>query len=323
MNSLRFKWFGVLVLACAGLVSLAEAQTYPTRSVRIIVPFSPGGGTDTFARVIAQKMQERLGQPFVVENRPGAAGNIGADLVAKAPADGYTLLLAQDSLAIVPHLSKALPFDVNKDFAPIGIGVFMPMMLVAANGVPATSLAELIAHAKAHPGKLTYGTPGAGTAHHLNFEALLSRAGLQMVHVPYKGATPMMTDLVSGTVQVAFSALSSTLPFASGGKILILAIADHERAPQFRDVPTIAESLPGYTAHVWFGLMAPTGTAPAIVQRLADEQRAIVNLPDVRERLEGMGYKVRPTATAEMRTIMRSEYEKWGELIRSVGIKPE
>jgi tripartite-type tricarboxylate transporter receptor subunit TctC len=319
----RFKWLGVFALACAGILPVAEAQTYPTRSVRIIVPFSPGGGTDTFARVIAQKMQERLGQPFVVENRPGAAGNIGADLVAKAPADGYTLLLAQDSLAIVPYLSKSLPFDVNKDFAPIGIGVFMPMMLVAANSVPATTLAELIAHAKANPGKLAYGTPGSGTAHHLNFEALLSRAGLQMVHVPYKGAAPMMTDLVSGAVQVAFSALSSTLPFATGGKIRILAIADLERAPQFRDVPTIAESLPGYTAHVWFGLMAPTGTAPAIVQRLSDEQRAIVNLPDVRERLEGMGYKVRPTAPAEMLTIMRSEYEKWGELIRRVGIKPE
>lgn len=319
----RLKWFGVLVLACAGFVAVAQAQTYPTRSVRVIVPFSPGGGTDTFARVIAQKMQERLGQPFVVENRPGAAGNIGADLVAKAPADGYTLLLAQDSLAIVPYLSKSLPFDVNKDFAPVGIGVFMPMMLVTANGVPATTLGELIAHAKANPGQLAYGTPGSGTAHHLNFEALLKRTGLQMVHVPYKGATPMMSDLVSGAVQVAFSALSSTLPFATGGKVRILAIADLERAPQFRDVPAIAESLPGYTAQVWFGLMAPAGTAPAIIQRLSDEQRAIVNLPDVRERLEGMGYKVRPTTPVEMQSIMRSEYEKWGELIRAVGIKPE
>ncbi|MFM7569596.1 MAG: Bug family tripartite tricarboxylate transporter substrate binding protein [Betaproteobacteria bacterium] len=319
----RFKWFGVLALAFAGLVPVVQAQSYPARPVRVIVPFSPGGGTDTFARVVAQKLQERLGQPFVVENRPGAAGNIGADLVAKAPADGYTLLLAQDSLAIVPYLSKSLPFDVNKDFSPIGIGVFMPMTLVAANGVPATTLAELIAHAKANPGKLAYGTPGSGTAHHLNFEALLSRTGLQMVHVPYKGAAPMMADLVSGAVQVGFSALSSTLPFATGGKIRILAIADLERAPQFRDVPAIAESLPGYTAHVWFGLMAPAGTPASITQRLSDEQRAIVNLPDVRERLEGMGYKVRPTSPAEMQTIMRSEYEKWGEVIRTVGIKPE
>ena len=168
------------LLTCAAFAIAplsAMAQVYPDKPIRIIVPFSPGGGTDTFGRVIGQKLQERLGQPVVVENRPGAAGNIGADIVAKANPDGYTLLLAQDSLAIVPWLSKSLPFDPMKDFAPIGVGVFMPMMLVVANKVPANSLRELIEYARANPDKLAYGTPGAGTAHHLNFELFLMKIG--------------------------------------------------------------------------------------------------------------------------------------------------
>lgn len=299
------------------------AQGYPDKRIRIIVPFSPGGGTDTFGRIVGQKLQERLGQPVVVENRPGAAGNIGADAVAKASPDGYTLLLAQDSLAIVPWLSKSLPFDPMKDFAPIGVGVFMPMMLVSANSLSVTSLRELIAYTKANPGKLAYGTPGAGTAHHLNFELFLTRIGGTMVHVPYKGATPMMADLMSGNLQVAFSALSSAMPLVAGGKIRVLAVANEERVPQLRDVSAISESLPGYTAHVWFGLMAPARTPAAITGKLSDELRAIVNLPDIRERLTNLGYQVKPTTPAEMTKLMADEYEKWGQVIKTAGIKPE
>lgn len=314
------------LLTCAAFAIApvsAMAEAYPDKPIRIIVPFSPGGGTDTFGRVIGQKLQERLGQPVVVENRPGAAGNIGADIVAKASPDGYTLLLAQDSLAIVPWLSKSLPFDPMKDFAPIGVGVFMPMMLVAANNLPVSSLRELIEYARANPGKLAYGTPGAGTAHHLNFELFLTKIGARMVHVPYKGATPMMSDLVSGNLQVAFSALSSAMPLVTGGKLRVLAVADNERAPQLREIPTIGESLPGYTAHVWFGLMAPARTPEAITNKLSAELRAVVNLPDVRERLTGMGYQVKPTTPAEMTKLMASEYEKWGQVIRAAGVKAE
>ena len=301
----------------------AIAQTYPDKSIRIIVPFSPGGGTDTFGRIVAQKLQERLGQSVVVENRPGAGGNIGADAVAKASPDGYTLLLAQDSLAIVPWLSKALPFDPIKDFAPIGVGVFMPMMLVSANNLPVTTLSELITYAKANPGKLAYGTPGAGTAHHLNFELFLSRIGATMVHVPYKGAAPMTADLVSGNLQVAFSALSSAMPLVAGGKMRVLAVADQERVPQLRDVPAINETLPGYTAHVWFGLMAPARTPATITNKLSEELRTIMNLPDVRERLGSLGYQVKPTTPAQMTRLMADEYEKWGQVIKAAGIKPE
>jgi tripartite-type tricarboxylate transporter receptor subunit TctC len=297
--------------------------TYPTKSIRLIIPFSPGGGTDTFGRIVGQKLQERLGQAVVVENKPGAGGNIGADMVAKSSPDGYTLLLAQDSLAVVPWLFKSLPFDVTKDFAPIGIGVFMPMVLVTSNKLPATSLSELVAYAKANPGKLSYGSPGTGTAHHLNFETFLTLTGTQMVHVPYKGATPMMADLTSGNVDVAFSAVSSAQPMLQANRIRILAVADRARLPQMKEVPAIAETYPGYMANVWFGLMAPAGTPQDITNKLSAEMREVLNLPDVRERLTGLGYQIKPTTPDEMRHIMNAEYEKWGKVVKAVGIQAE
>ena len=325
MTSRRSRLLAELTaaLACAMSVAPAAAQSYPDRPIRIVVPFSPGGGTDTFARIVGQKLQERLGQPVVVENRPGAAGNIGAEAVARAAPDGYTLLLAQDSLAIVPWLSKGLGFDPMKDFAPIGVGVFMPMILVAANSLPVTSLQGLIDYARANPGKLAYGTPGSGTAHHLNFELLLTRIGARMVHVPYKGAAPMTADLVSGNLQVAFAALSSAMSLVNAGKLRVLAVADDERVAQAKDVPAIGEILKGYTAHVWFGLMAPVRTPEPIVTRLATELRAAVNLPDVKERLTDLGYQVKPTTPGQMTALMTSEYEKWGQVIKTAGIKPE
>ena len=312
---------GIAMTVCAAPV-WAQAS-YPTKPIRLIVPFSAGGGTDTFGRAVGQKLQERLGQPVVVENRPGAAGNIGADVVAKSSPDGYTLLLAQDSLAVVPWLFKSLPFDVNKDFAPIGIGVFMPMVLVSANKVPAKTLGELIAYAKSNPGKLSYGTPGTGTAHHLNFESFLALTGTQMLHVPYKGASPLMGDLASGSVEVAFSAVSSAMPLLRSNRIRALAVADHARLPQMKDLPTIAESYPGYMANVWFGLMAPAGTPQDITNKLSAEMRASLNLPDLQERLTGLGYQIKPTTPEEMRQIMSAEYEKWGKVVKAVGILAE
>lgn len=301
----------------------ATAQSYPDQSVRLIVPFSAGGGTDTFGRILGGALQERLGQSVVVENKPGAGGNIGADLVARSKPDGYTLLLAQDSLAIVPWLYKSLTFDVMKDFAPIGVGVFMPMVLIAKSDLPVKSVSDLIAYAKANPGKLSYGSPGVGTAHHLNFEAFLDKTGTKMVHVPYKGASGMITDLASGNVDVAFSALSSVLALVKSGKIKAIAVADNERAPQLKEIPTISETLPGYLANVWFGLMAPAGTPAAITHKLSDEMRTIVNRADVSKRLTDIGYRVHPTTPEEMQKIMLSEYEKWGALISAVGIKSE
>jgi len=320
------RWIRLLAVVGAGLavVHAAGAQEpYPTRPIKLIVPFSAGGGTDTFARVVAPGLADRLGQPVVVDNRPGAGGNIGAEAVAKSAPDGYTLLLAQDSLAVVPWLSKSLPFDVNKDFAPIGIGVFMPMVLVVSNDTPAKSLSELIAYAKANPGKLSYGTPGTGTAHHFNFESFLARTGTRMVHIPYKGAAPMMGDLASGNIQVAFAALSSAAPLIQAGKLRAIAVADGARVPQFPDLPTIAESYPGYTANVWFGLAVPAATPPEVRRKIVEAFQATMAATGVRDRLTGLGYQVKATTPEDMSRTLASEYQKWGEVAKQANIKPE
>ncbi len=307
------------ITLCSGL---AMSQAYPSQPIKLIVPFSPGGGTDTFARVVAGAMQPSLGQSIIVENKPGAGGNIGADLVAKSKPDGYTLLLAQDSLAIVPWLYKELTFDPIKDFEPIGVGVFMPMALVVKNGLPVDSVKQLVEYAKANPGKLSYGTPGIGTAHHLNFESFLQTTGTKMLHIPYKGASNMLSDLASGNVDVAFSALSSVKTLVDSGKIKIIAVADTQRSPQFSNVPTVAESVPNYTAHVWFGLMAPKGTPVAVTQKISQEMSKALSTPDIKRRLSDLGYRVQPTDPAGMKKIMDDEYQKWGALIKAVGIQP-
>ena len=312
----------LLATSLAFFAGSALSQTYPSQPIRLIVPFSPGGGTDTFARVVSAGMQPSLGQNIIVENKPGAGGNIGADLVAKSKADGYTLLLAQDSLAIVPWLYKDLTFDPIKDFAPIGVGVFMPMALVVKSQLPVDSVQQLIDYSKANPNKLSYGTPGVGTAHHLNFESLLQTTGTKMVHVPYKGASNMLSDLASGSVDVAFSALSSVKTLVDSGKLKIIGVADTKRSPQFTNVPTIAETVPNYTASVWFGLMAPKGTPVDVTQKLSQEMSKALSSPEINKRLSDLGYRVQPTDSEGMKKIMDDEYSKWGALINAVGIKP-
>ena len=316
----------VLALVLSGLFAApsALAQSYPNRPIRIVIGFSPGGATDAFGRMLGQKLQERLGQPTVVENKPGAGGNIGVDYVAKSKPDGYTLLLAYDSLAIMPWLYKSLPFDVMRDLAPIGVGVFMPMIIPVATNVPAKTLPELIAWAKANPGKLSFGSPGTGTAQHLNFERLLVQTDARMVHVPYKGASQLMTDLLAGNLPVGgLVALSSIAPFVQQGKVRALAVGEPERVGQFKDLPTIAEAVPGFVANVWFGLMAPAGTPDAILTRLSQEMCAGLQQPDLRDRLTEMGYQIRPTTPAEMRQMMTTDHARWGPLVKSVGITPE
>ncbi|MPS26046.1 tripartite tricarboxylate transporter substrate binding protein [Pigmentiphaga sp.] len=320
-NPLRIAALGVAVLGCVS--SVAAAAAYPERPIRLIIPFSPGGGTDTFGRILAEGMQAELGQPVVAENKPGAGGNIGADLVAKSRPDGYTLLLAQDSLTTVPWLYRALSFDPMKDFEPIGIGVFMPMVLVSTNSLQAGTVKELVAYARSHPNGLSYGSPGVGTAHHLNFEALLDKTGTRMVHVPYKGAAGMNTDLASGNVQVAFTALSTALPMIKGQRIRAIAVAQKERADLLPDVPTMDADVPGYTARVWFGLSAPAGTPVAVLDRLSESLRKVMAREETKKRLVDIGYVVTPTTRDGMRRIMQDEYEKWGRLIKDLGITLE
>ncbi len=312
-----------LVLALLGVNTAVLAQAYPNKPIRIIVPFTPGGGNDVYARTVGQKLSERLGQPVIVENKPGAGGNIGAELVARAAPDGYTLLLAQNGLTMAPSLSKSLPFDVMKDLAPIGIGVNLPMGLAVSNSLPVKSVPELIAYAKANPGKLHYATPGIGTPHHLSTEMFLSMTGTKMEQVPYKGAAGMIPALMTGEVQVLFGALNSMLPHIQSGKIRGLALGDRQRNPILKDLPTVAESVAGYESVFWFGLMAPGGTPEAILNKLSEEQRVIVNLPDVRERLAKVGFEPNATTPNETRRIFAEELEKWAKVVKDAGIKPE
>ncbi|MBI4291403.1 MAG: tripartite tricarboxylate transporter substrate binding protein [Betaproteobacteria bacterium] len=299
------------------------AQVFPNKPIRIVVPFTPGGGNDVYGRVIGQKLQERLGQPAVVENKPGAGGNIGAEFVAKSAADGYTLLVVQSGITMVPWVSKSVPFDVLKDFAPLGIGTTQPMVVVVANNIPVKSIKELIAHAKANPGRLSYATPGVGTPHHLVTELFMGMTGTKMVHVPYKGASGMLANLMSGEVHVMIGALNSAIPLFQSGKIRALAVAERQRLRQFEELPTVNESLPGYEANIWYGLMAPAGTPEAITNKLSEEQRAIVNLPTVREQLARVGMDSNPTSAAEMRQIMTTELAKWGKVVKDAGIQPQ
>ncbi|MBI4292655.1 MAG: tripartite tricarboxylate transporter substrate binding protein [Betaproteobacteria bacterium] len=302
------------------------AQAYPNKPIRIIVPFSPGGGNDVLGRVIGQKLQERLGQPGLVENKVGAGGNIGTEFVARSAPDGYTLLVVTNAMAaFVPSLFSApLPFDIMNDFAPIGFAMTGPVVVAVGNNVPVKSINELIAYAKANPGKLSYGSPGVGTMQHLVTAWFVDMTGTKMVHVPYKGSAGTVADLLSGELQVLFGALNALVPSIQGGKIRAIAVTERERLQlqSLKDVPTVRESLPGYEATMWYGLVAPAGTPAAITNKLSDEQRAIVNLPEVRERLAGIGLYSNPTSAAEMRQIMATEIGKWGKVVKAAGIQP-
>ena len=314
---------GLLIALSALVAPGAWGQGFPNKPLRIVVPFTPGGGNDVFARTLGQKMHERFGQPVVVENKPGAGGNIGAEFVARSSPDGYTLLLAQNGLTMLPWLSKTLPFDVMKDFVPVGIGATLPMVVVVANKLPVKSINDLIIYARENPGKLSYATPGIGAPHHLATEWFMEMTGTKMVLVPYKGASGMLADLISGEVHVMFGALNSALPLIQSGKIRAIALAERQRIPLFKDVPTVNESLPEYEVNFWFGLLAPAGTPDAIVNKLSDEMRAIVAMPDVRERLAGVGFDSNPTSAAEMRRIMTAEFDKWGKVVKAAGIQPQ
>ena len=322
MKKIWFRAICASAMLCAAAAS-ALAQGFPSKPIRIIVAFGPGGGNELFARAVGEKMRERLGQPVLVEIKPGAAGNIAAEFVARSAPDGHTLLVAQSGLTMQPWLSKSLPFDVIRSFAPVGIGATVPMVVVVTNKLPVTSINELIAYARANPGKLSYATPGIGSPHHLAVELLMNMTQTRMVQVPYKGASAMLTDLISGEVHLMIGAINSAIPFFRADKIRAIAVPERQRLPQFRDLPTVNESLPGYEVNIWFGLMVPAGTPDALVNLLSGEMRTIVSLPDVRESLTRAGLDSNPTSPAEMSRIMTSEIEKWGKVVKAAGIQPQ
>lgn len=318
MKKRIFALLGATLL-CAAAAS-ALAQSFPSKPIRIIVPFGPGGGNELYARTIGQKLRERLGQPVLVEIKPGAGGHIAADFVAKSAPDGYTLLIVQPSFILSPLLFRALPYDVMKSFAPIGIGASTPMVIMVTNSLPVKTIGDLIAYARANPGKLSYATTGRGSPHHLAIELFMSMTGTKMIDVPYKGASPMLIDLISGEVQLMIGAINSAIPFFQAQKIRAVAVAERKRLPQFKDLPTVNESLPGFEVNTWFGLVAPAGTPDAILNKLSDEQRAIGSMSDVRETLAREGLDSNPGSVAEMVQFMSSEMEKWGKVVKSAGI---
>ena len=317
---MRTHLFALLGIACALLAAPACAQDYPNKPIRIIVPLAAGGGTDLLARVIAGKLRDRFGQPVTVENRSGAAGNIGAEAVFKAPADGYTLLFTQPApLVVNKALYGKLAYEPEQ-FVPIALVSLQDIMLAVNPNVPASNLQELIAYAKANPGKLNFGSSGAGSAPHLAAELFCAMAGVKMVHVPYKGSAESMTATLGGQVDLTFFAFSSALRNAQAGKLRAIAVGGTKRNPQLPNVPSISELLPGYSATSWTALVAPPGTPAPVAQKLAQAMSEIVRMPDVQSRLIEAGDESVDITPARMAAFLREESQRWGNLIKTVGI---
>ena len=311
---------GLALLAAA---AAAQAQPYPSKPVKIVVPFAVGGIADTFGRVIAQKLTDAWGQPVVVENKAGAGGNIGADAVAKSPPDGYTMVIGNiGTHAINPMLMKSVPFDPLKDFVPIAHVLDAEGLLVVNASVPVKSVPELIAHAKSQPGKLSYASGGMGTTSHLAGELFKSMAGVDIVHVPYKGNAPAITDVLGGQVQMIFATMPTVLPHVKGGRLRALAVLGPARTPAI-EVPTIGESVHGFAVSNWIGLFAPAGTPPEIVARWNTEVQKIMSSPEVQKRLETEGAKFIATTPESFAAFQRAESAKWSKAIREAGIKAE
>jgi len=317
---MRTRLLAKLWLACALFAAPAAAQDYPGKPIRIIVPLAAGGGTDLLARVIATKLREQFGQPVTVENRSGAAGNIGAEAVFKAPPDGYTLLFTQPApLAVNKALYGKLAYEPEQ-FVPIALVSMQDILLAVNPNVPAKNLQELIAYARANAGKLNFGSSGAGSAPHLAAELFCAMAGVKMVHVPYKGAAESMTATLGGQVDLTFFAFSAALRNAQAGKLRAIAVGGTKRNPQLPDVPSISEVIPGYSAASWTALVAPPGTPAPVAQKLAHAMADIVRMPDVRGRLIDAGDEPFDSTPAGMAAFLREESQRWGNLIKAAGI---
>jgi tripartite-type tricarboxylate transporter receptor subunit TctC len=322
------RTFSTAVLAGVVMVLAAAAgcaQSYPTRPIRFIVPFAPGGSTDTLARTLSIKLSDVFGQQVVVDNRAGGNGNIGTDLVAHAAPDGYTILLGYiANLAIGPSLYAKLPFDPVRDFAPITLLAVAPNILVVHPSVPVRNFQEFIAYAKANPAKINFASAAVASPGHLSGELLNIAAGIHMQHVPYKGSGQAVIDLVGGQVQAMVSGMSSVMPHIKAGRLRPLAVTGSLRSPAVPDLPTIAESgFPKFEATAWYGVLAPAGTPPAIVTRLHDEIVRALKLPDVKERLEYVGFEIVGGTPASFSAYIKSQIKKGAPVVKASGAKPE
>src|SRR5438105_8795696 len=314
---------GVLLLALAAPIAAAQAQPWPSKPVKWVVPFAPGGTTDILARTIGEKLTIALGQPIIVENKPGAGGVVGADFTAKAPADGYTIMGGTISThAINASLYQTLPYDPVKDFVPITLIARVPNMLVVNPDIPAKNVGELIALMKANPGTYSFASSGNGTSQHLSGELFKTMAGVDMQHIPYKGSPPALQDVVAGQVSMTFDNITTALPLAKGGKLRALAVTTSHRASVAPDVPTLAESgLPGFEIGSWQGVFAPAGTPPEIVKRLNTEIVKILNTAEVREKLTTLGAEPVGNSPEEFAALVKTEVDKWAEVVKQSGAK--
>ena len=320
VTTLRTHLFALLSLACALCSAPVAAQDYPSKPIRIIVPLAAGGGTDLLARVIASKLRDKFGQPVTVENRSGAAGNIGAEAVFKAPPDGYTLLFTQPApLAVNKALYGKLPYEPEL-FVPIALVSLQDILLAVNPSVPASNLQELIAYARANPGKLNFGSSGAGSAPHLAAELFCAMAGVKMVHVPYKGAAESMAATLGGQVDLTFFAFSTALRNAQAGKLRAIAVGGTKRNPQLPNVPSIVEAIPGYSATSWTAMVAPPGTPAPVAQKLAQALSEVLKMPDVQSRLIDAGDESFDSTPSRLAAFLREESQRWGNLIKALGI---
>jgi tripartite-type tricarboxylate transporter receptor subunit TctC len=317
-----FASLGTLLVICT---ALAYAQSYPTRPIRIVVPFAAGGGTDIVARTVGTKLGEVLGQPVVVDNRAGAGGTIGTELAAKSVGDGYTLLMGSNGpLAINPNLYAKLPYDPLKDFVPVVLVTTFPFVMVVHPSLPVKSVKDLVALAKARPGQLNYASPGSGSTNHLSAELLKIMAGINLVHVPYKGVVPASTDLISGQVQMLTGDLNTLMPHVRSGRARALAVTSSKRSSLAPELPTVSESgVPGYEVSGWFGVLAPAGTPQGVIRRLNEEIVKGLAGSDMRQRLAGLGGEVAGGTPEHFTAHLRAEIAKWGKLIRAIGLKAE
>jgi tripartite-type tricarboxylate transporter receptor subunit TctC len=317
------RWVSAVLVGFLICFGNANAQNdYPTRPVKVIVPSPPGGGTDILARVLAQHFSKALGQPFVVENKPGAGNMIGIESVARAPADGYTLLVVASTLALNSVLYKKVPYDPVRDFAPITLAATAPNVLVVSPGLPVKSLPEFIALAKAKPGALSYGTPGIGTSPHLSMELLKSMAGIDLQHVPYRGTAAAVTDVIGGQIAATFANALTAKPQVDSGRVRALAVSGPKRVDAFPTVPPVAEAgVPGYEAMQWYGMAAPAGTPAPIIARLHAEAAKALQSDEMKEKLALDGAQPVGSTPAEFAALIRRELEKWSRVVRAAGIE--
>ena len=319
---MRF-WLHIVLLAGAAIAANAVAQQYPTRPVRIYIPFTAGSAADIIARALEPQMREKLGQSLIIDNRGGAGGNIAAELTAKSPADGYSVMMGTvGTHAINYSLYSKLPYHPQRDFTPIALVGESPNILVINPYVPAQSIKELIALGKANPGKLNYGSSGSGTTVHLSAELFSVMTGIKMVHVPYKGASEALTALLSGQTDLQFASLSSGIPLVKAGRLRAFAVTGEKRSPSIPEMPTMSEAaLPGYAASAWFGLLGPAGMPPAAVTALSNAALAALQTQEVKDRLFASGVELRPMPPDEFTRLIDVEIKKWAQVVKASGAK--